>query len=160
MIISRSPFVVVYHREIQTSIFELTIQLSTFKPACMSNQFVFFRQKGALKKLDIDAIIVMETADNYLKIVGRDDFFTIRATLDSVLNLMPAKKFLRVHRQYAVSVDYIDKIDRDHLILGDHTTSIPVSKQHYPEIIKQIVILDAVIPKTKNRGKITKTRFR
>jgi LytTr DNA-binding domain len=115
----------------------------------MTNHYVFFRQNGVLKKIDVDEIVLLHTADNYLKIFARDITFTVRATLEAVLGRMPPKKFLRVHRQYAVSIDYIEKIERDELILTDKETSIPVSKQYYRNIIKQIVILDTEIPKKR-----------
>jgi len=117
----------------------------------MSDQFIFLRDSGVLKKLNIDEIVVIEGADNYIKVHALDCTYTVRATLEATQSRLPAKKFLRVHRCYIVSVNFIVKISKETLLLFDQETEIPISKQHYPEIIKQIVILDAVKSEKKNK---------
>jgi DNA-binding LytR/AlgR family response regulator len=127
----------------------------------MSNQAIFFRHNGALKKLNIDEIIVMVAADNYVKICVKENYFTVRTTLEAALSCLPPEKFLRVHRSYAVSIDYINKIDKDSLFLiDDKETEIPISRQYYQEIIKQIVILDATAAEIKNSITTAKSRLR
>ena len=123
----------------------------------MAKQSIFFRQSGVLKKLNTDEIILMEAADNYVKFYLDDRTFTVRITLSAALKRLPAKQFLRVHRSFAVSVDYINEIAKDSLLLRDVRAEIPVSKEHYPKIIKQIVIMDAKPPKTNGKKAATKT---
>ncbi len=123
----------------------------------MFKQYIFFRHKGALKKLDIDEIIVLEAADNYIKIIGMEDFFTVRISLEAALKRLPSKKFIRVHRSYIVSLDYIESIDKESVLLGDKVTSIPVSRQYYRKLAKELVVLDAETTSTRKRNQAVKT---
>jgi DNA-binding LytR/AlgR family response regulator len=115
----------------------------------MSRPCIFFRHSGALKKLNIDEIIFMEARNNYVKFYFHGGHFMVRSTLDAVLSRLPGNDFLRVHRSFAVSIDYIDEIAKGVIALKDFQDGIPVSRQHYPEILKQIIILDAESPKKK-----------
>ncbi len=123
----------------------------------MIKQYIFFRHKGALKKLDIDEIVLMEAADNYIKIIGMENFFTVRISLEAALKRLPSKKFIRVHRSYVVSLDYIESIDKGYVLLGDKESSIPVSRQYYQKLSRQLVILDAETSSTKKRNQAVKT---
>jgi DNA-binding LytR/AlgR family response regulator len=122
----------------------------------MIKQYIFFRHKGALKKLDIDEIVVMEAADNYIKIIGMENFFTVRISLEAALKRLPSKKFIRVHRSYVVSLDYIESIDKGYVLLGDKETSIPVSRQYYQKLARQLVVLDAETSSLKKRNQAVK----
>ncbi|HCL84312.1 MAG TPA: hypothetical protein DIC22_10065 [Chitinophagaceae bacterium] len=115
----------------------------------MSGHLFFYRHDGALKKLAIDEIIIIEAANNYVKIHKRGGILMLRTTLDAALNRLPEKQFLRVHRSFAVSVDYIDMISKKAVFMKDMEPGVPVSRQHYPEMIKQIIILDGESPEPK-----------
>lgn len=126
----------------------------------MTKQYVFFRHKGALKKLDIDEIVVMEANDNYIKIIGMENFFTVRISLEAALKRLPSKKFIRVHRSYVVSLDYIESIDKGYVLLGDKETSLPVSRQYYQKLSRELIILDAETSSTKKRRQTVKSLLR
>jgi DNA-binding LytR/AlgR family response regulator len=129
----------------------------------MPKQSIFFRQSGVLKRLFTDDIVIMEANDNYVKIFSDEGVFTVRTTLDAALSRLPANKFLRVTRTYAVGIEHIDSISKELLKIKGVKNEVPVSKQYYREIIKQITILDptpleveiqnavAKKPRSKNR---------
>ena len=123
----------------------------------MFKQYIFFRHKGALKKLDIDEIVVMEANDNYIKIIGLENFFTVRISLETALKRLPSKKFIRIHRSYVVSLDYIESIDKESVLLGDKETMLPVSRMYYQKLSRQLVILDADISVRKKRNSAVKS---
>jgi len=121
----------------------------------MSKQYCFFRDRGGLKKINIDEIVCMEITDNYIKFFMNElnEPLSVRATLSAALSKLPANQFLRVSRTYAVSIDHIDEITKDSIVLINVKDHIPVSKEYYPEIIKQINILDAEPPKLRTSRK-------
>jgi DNA-binding LytR/AlgR family response regulator len=128
---------------IQIPTFEITIAFITFKPNHMSNQYIYFRKDRKLKKLDVDEIGIMEVIDNYVRFYTDDGkTYTARTTLDAALKKIPAGRFLRIHRAYAVAYLYIDRFDKEELYLRGSESSIPVSKLYYEKFIKQLVILD------------------
>jgi DNA-binding LytR/AlgR family response regulator len=110
---------------------------------------IFVRHKGALEKVNIAEIVLIEAKKNYIKFWLTEKNYVVRSTLQAALSRLPEKQFLRVHRHWVVSVNYIGKIERQGLFLIDLETEIPVSRQFYPEIIKQIFILDTEGPNKK-----------
>jgi DNA-binding LytR/AlgR family response regulator len=118
----------------------------------MTPPFIFFRHRGALEKVNIDEIVLIEAKKNYIKFWLPETDYVVRSTLQAALSRLPEKQFLRVHRSWAVSINYIGKIERDSLFLKDLETEIPVSRQYYREIVKQIFILDTEIPNKKESG--------
>jgi DNA-binding LytR/AlgR family response regulator len=117
----------------------------------MSAHSFFFRQDGALKKLSLDEIIFIEAANNYVKFHKQGGHLMVRTTLDAALSRLPKNQFLRVHRSFAVSVDHIELIAKSVIVVKNFKDGIPVSRQHYPGLIQQIVILDGETPKAKTR---------
>jgi DNA-binding LytR/AlgR family response regulator len=126
----------------------------------MSKQSIFFRRSGCLKRLSTDDIVIMEANDNYVKIFSDEGVFTVRTTLDAALSRLPANQFLRASRTYAVGIEHIDSISKELLKVKGVKNDVPVSKQYYREILKQINIMDAEIPKKKNEKASLKPRSR
>ncbi|HEY8733151.1 MAG TPA: LytTR family DNA-binding domain-containing protein [Puia sp.] len=110
---------------------------------------IFFRNRGGLEKVNIDEIVLIEAKKNCIKFWLPEKDYVVRSTLQAALSRLPEKQFLRVHRSWVVSVNYIGKIGRESLFLTDFETEIPVSRQYYPEIVKQIFILDTEMPNKK-----------
>jgi two-component system, LytTR family, response regulator len=115
----------------------------------MPTPCIFFKQSGALTKVNIDEIVLIQGSKNYIKFWLTETFFVVRSTLQAALSQLPEKQFLRVHRSWVVSVNYIGIIGKETLFLKDLETEIPVSRQFYREIVKQIPIFDTEIPNKK-----------
>lgn len=116
----------------------------------MLKESIFFRHNGALKKLNVDDIVILEAANNYVKFFTEEGIFMVRITLDAAVKSLPPTKFVRVHRLYAVSIKDIDTIGKDLLKLKDVKSEIPVSKQYYSKFLSRIKILDASTMKQKS----------
>ena len=110
----------------------------------MSEQYIFFKQNGTLTKVHIDEIIMIEVADNnYIKFWLAETYYIVRSTLYAALNRLPPNHFIRIHKSHAVSVHYINKIEKDSLFFIGNEVEVPVSRQHFRELKKHIMILDA-----------------
>jgi DNA-binding LytR/AlgR family response regulator len=108
----------------------------------MQNQHFFYRTEGVLKQVLLDEIIYLEARDNYTKFfTGLDTFFMVRATLENCLNQLPQNAFLRIHRSFAVAGKQIAYVTRVAVLLPAIKVQLPVSKQYYPLLMKQIIIL-------------------
>jgi len=124
----------------------------------MMNNFVFFKRNYALLKVNVDDIVVIEVRKNELYFYLADCYHVVRSTLQSALSLLPERQFVQVHRSYAVSVNHISKIEDLQVHLKDFEEKVPMSRQYYRDISKQIFILEAEVPgKKKPDLKITDT---
>ncbi|AWO02080.1 hypothetical protein DLD77_10420 [Chitinophaga alhagiae] len=107
----------------------------------MINQPFFIRKEGGLKRINLKEILVLEAADNYTKFLGPDYFHLVRASLDMSVSLLPENMFVKIHRSFAVAVHHLQEIERDCVKIGG--VSLPVSRKFYPELIKQLNIIEA-----------------
>ena len=96
------------------------------------NTFLLLTGKHTLNKLDrfLKNILYIEGLKDYIKIYEENSPKPILSlmSMKSIEELLPASRFIRVHRSYIVQKDKIRIIDRGRIIFGK--TSIPVSESY------------------------------
>lgn len=80
-------------------------------------------------KLMFDDILYVEAMGNYVTFFLREAKVLSRSTFTEVLELLPAARFVRVHRSYVVGVSRIDKLERGQVVVGGR--AVPVSERYY-----------------------------
>ncbi len=115
---------------------------------CNSNQvdisveekeFVFIRDNGILKRLQIEEIYFLEAMGDYVKVFTHQKFHAIHTPLKNVEEKLPASKFLRVHRSYIIALNKIDKIEEGVIVIGNKT--VPVADAYRSTLNKRLNIL-------------------
>jgi len=88
--------------------------------------FITVRADYSFIKIDLHAISHIEGLDDYVKIhVQRSARpVVVRSTMRSMLEILPADKFVRVHRSYIVRIDAITTVKSSSLMLGEK--AIPI----------------------------------
>jgi len=81
-------------------------------------------------------ILFLEASGNYVTFVLSGKKILSRSTVAEVLGLLPAGKFIRVHRSYIVAIDKIDKVERHQVVIGKE--EIPVSEGYAAELGKML----------------------
>ena len=90
---------------------------------------LYFRVDFNLIKITLADILFIEGLDNYLKIHLRDGkSIVVRITLKAMLDRLPTKNFIRVHRSYIVAVDKIQGT-RDRMVLIEDE-EIPIGNSY------------------------------
>lgn len=90
---------------------------------------VFIKVDGEMRQLQFDSISYVEGMKDYVvfHISGERKSLVTHLTMKSVEELLPPTRFLRVHRSYIVSLDKIEKVDKNDCIYIDgeiiHVTS-------------------------------------
>jgi two-component system, LytTR family, response regulator len=77
-------------------------------------------------KVYYDEILYLEASGNYVTFVLKDKNILSRSTFMEAINLLPADKFVRVHRSYLVAANKIDKVERHQVTINN--MRIPVSE--------------------------------
>ncbi|MEO0732541.1 MAG: LytTR family DNA-binding domain-containing protein, partial [Bacteroidota bacterium] len=73
-------------------------------------------------------ILYLEAAGNYVKVITREGTITTREKISDLLQTLAGANFLRVHKSFAVAVDYIERIEGNRIGIGPHL--IPIGKQY------------------------------
>lgn len=79
-------------------------------------------------KVYYDEILYLEASGNYVTFVLKDKNILSRSTFAEAINLLPADKFVRIHRSYLVAANKIDKAERHQVTIQN--TKIPVSEAY------------------------------
>jgi DNA-binding LytR/AlgR family response regulator len=92
-------------------------------------QYMFIRADYSLVKIMLEDILYIEGLDDYLKInlVGRKPLVA-RMTMKSILEKLPARDFVRVHRSFIVPLDRIEKVRNKTIYIGE--IEIPVGSSY------------------------------
>lgn len=109
----------------------------------MSNQYIFYRKEGVLRKIEPLEIVFLEISNNYTRVCTLKEEHLIRISLAEALSLLPEGMFAQVHRSFIVNLEHVDSIGRASVLFAAHPElEIPVSRRYYAELMKQIVILE------------------
>jgi DNA-binding LytR/AlgR family response regulator len=75
------------------------------------DQYLFVRADYRLVKINIADILYVEGLDDYIKIFIKDQKTVVaRMTMKHILEKLPAKEFIRVHRSFIVSLGRIENV--------------------------------------------------
>ena len=76
-----------------------------------SSQFLFVRADYSLVKINIANILYIEGLDDYLKIhIENQKTIITRITMKSILEKLPPKEFVRIHRSFIVPLKRIESV--------------------------------------------------
>ncbi|WP_207433271.1 LytR/AlgR family response regulator transcription factor [Sabulibacter ruber] len=79
-------------------------------------------------KVLFEDILYLEATGNYVTFALKDKNLLSRSTFNEAINLVPADKFVRVHRSYVVALNKIDKIERHQVTI--QKKEIPLSEAY------------------------------
>jgi DNA-binding LytR/AlgR family response regulator len=99
-------------------------------------QYLFVRADYSLVKIMLEDILFVEGLDDYLKIYIADRKpIVARMTMKGMLEKLPARDFIRVHRSFIVPLKRIDRLRNKNLLVAGR--EIPVGSS-YEEDFKRI----------------------
>ena len=113
------------------------------EPASVLLQDVFFIKRGnMLVKIMAAEIRYIEVDGKYCKLAYGQDKFVIQKSLKQLQDQLPAKTFIRTHRNYMVNVKEILKINlQDHEIVLQDGSSLAFSRRYVEELMQVFSVL-------------------
>jgi two-component system, response regulator PdtaR len=109
---------------------------ATRDPILQVNDQLFLKQGYQFVKVNLADIVLLEADNIYTTFVTSTRKYALRLPLTSVLEKLPAKRFVRVHRSFAVNVSQVDTFSDHEVTLGKH--SVPMSKNFKDEFIHKL----------------------
>ena len=81
-------------------------------------------------------ILYVEAAGNYMTFVTRQQRIMTLLNMTEVLDLLPAERFLRIHKSYVINVEQVDIIEKHQLIINKE--KIPVGVTYREQVYRQL----------------------
>lgn len=104
--------------------------------ALEESDFIFLKVGHRVQKLALQEIIFIEGMKDYLRIhTSREKIMTL-LSFAKLEELLPATKFVRVHRSFMVAIDKIDHIEKRKIKINTHL--IPISDTYADAFYKML----------------------
>lgn len=84
--------------------------LEMAKGSVKENSTIFLRRGNQSIPVEISSIIWIKSDRNYCEIFTEQGRFSLRKSMVKLINELPTDKIVKIHRQYAISIDRIEKI--------------------------------------------------
>jgi two-component system, response regulator PdtaR len=101
------------------------------------NDDVFIKQNYQFVKIRLNEVLYLEADAIYTSIVTTHKKYAIRQTISHVLERLPLKALVRVHRSYAVNISHIDSFNEQDVMINGH--EIPISRGYKDEFLRQFM---------------------
>ena len=94
---------------------------------------IFLRTNSKHVQIALDEILFVEASGNYVKIVMKEEVFTIRGNLSSLIEHIPTRGLVQVHRSFMVSQKHIKSIEGNQITIDKYT--VPISKSFRAQLV-------------------------
>jgi DNA-binding LytR/AlgR family response regulator len=101
---------------------------------------IFIKTGYEEEKVWLADIYYVEAEGNYLTFVLKDKRLLSRQTMTDVLKLLPAERFIRIHRSFIIAIDKIDKITRQEVTVAGKSIPVGVSYEEKFEELRSTVL--------------------
>lgn len=102
----------------------------------ISNGFMMVKVEYSTIRVNLDDILYIEGLKDYVKIYSGGKTIVTKTTMKNIVEKLPPDRFLRVHKSYIVSVDKIDMIENNRIVIGNQR--IPVGESFRIPFLKMV----------------------
>lgn len=108
-------------------------------PLATTRDFLFVKSGHKTVRVSYDDIIRLESMSNYVMLHTAVEKIMTLENMAVLMEVLPAERFVRIHRSHAVALDKIDFIERNRVVIGEDY--LPISdgyKEGFWAMVKDI----------------------
>jgi len=102
------------------------------KTTSNKEQILTIKQDKKHYRINLDNIFHIESIGDYVKIHALHNTYISNDTLKNLINNLPGKKFMRVHKSHIIGVDFIEFLEGNRIRVKDK--NIPVGQSYREEV--------------------------
>ncbi len=100
--------------------------------------YLFVRTEGKMIKINYKDILYIEGMRDYVRIQTADQRIMSLQSLSKLVDILPERCFVRIHRSYIVAIDKIEAIQRKSVVVNGTTLPIGLSfRKHFMYVIEK-----------------------
>ncbi len=100
-------------------------------PAANSHDFIFVKTEHKIQKIYLDDMLYIEGLKDYISIFTPTERVITLQNMKKMEEVLPARRFIRVHKSYIVALDKIESIERSRILIGDKVIPIGDTYRDY-----------------------------
>jgi DNA-binding LytR/AlgR family response regulator len=97
----------------------------------------FVKCDGKIEKVVFNELMYIEAMANYVTIYTINDKLVVYLTIKGILESLPPRQFLQVHKSYIVNTTFIDAIEGNMLHLK--RTTITIGQSFYEDVMNSVL---------------------
>jgi DNA-binding LytR/AlgR family response regulator len=109
---------------------------TTTETTQLKGGFIFIKEATRLIRLELDDIYYVMGLKNYVSIMTKSHRIVSLQTMKQMEELLPGRRFIRVHRSYFVALDKIISVEKQQIHVKDKV--IPIGHVYLPQFMKKI----------------------
>ncbi len=94
--------------------------------------FIFLKAEKKVHKVNLDDILYIEAAGDYIKVMTESGQYMVNDTLKGLQDELPPAQFIRVHKSYIISRNKIKFFEGNYVKVGN--ADIPIGNSYKEEI--------------------------
>jgi DNA-binding LytR/AlgR family response regulator len=102
----------------------------------VEKEFIFLKDKKALKKINISDILWIEAMGDYIKIHTPEKWYMAHTSLRILEEKLPHEKFMKIHRSYIVALNKIDSIEDN--VIHINKSMIPLADSCRQQLLEKL----------------------
>lgn len=103
----------------------------------LKGDFFFIKDGYSQVKIVFDEIVYVKSQGNYLDIYTSSKKVMARMTFSSLIEELPQNLLFRVHNSYMVNINFVDKIEDNHVFC--ERTKIPIGTTYKDNLYQKVV---------------------
>jgi DNA-binding LytR/AlgR family response regulator len=97
---------------------------------------IFIKDGNYFHKIKFAEILYLESEHVYVNVVTATKKLLVRSSLQQYLTHFDTKKFVQIHRSYAINIDFIEIINSESIIINNVT--LPLGKTFRDKLLMQL----------------------
>ncbi len=89
-----------------------------------TKDYLFVKSIGILYKISYSDVLYVKGAVDYIEIFTKNKKYLVNSSLNNIETILPQERFVRIHRSHIVSIDYVSKIEKSHVIINNEELKI------------------------------------
>ncbi|HEY1024701.1 MAG TPA: response regulator transcription factor [Sphingobacteriaceae bacterium] len=111
-------------------------ELYNFRNSSEMPDHIFLKTGFEQQKVLFDEILFVEATGNYVTFaLEQEKNLVSRSTFAEAISVLPADRFLRVHRSFVVAADKIDKLERHQLTVRKNKIPLGEAYRHNVDLV-------------------------
>ncbi|MBC8111802.1 MAG: response regulator transcription factor [Verrucomicrobia bacterium] len=113
-------------------------QQNSIQELNVSDKKFIFIKVGSQKiiRLNLDDILFVESLHEYIRIHLKSEKYVIYCSLKNLLSLLPAQKFIQIHRSHIIHFDKISSIEGNIIKIG--SSELKIGKNYREELFNAV----------------------
>ena len=98
-----------------------------------SKSYFYIKINGSINRFDENEIVFFASTARKVSLFTEDDCVDFYAKLDEVMEQLDNYNFLRIHQSYIVNRQYVEKIEKQQVIM-ENGEILPISKKYFEDL--------------------------